>query len=167
MIIVRILLVLIHINSTVCRNSIQFSIQFAFFFVTRLDIIIIAKGTSFIIIFISCFSSIKVRNGLKKQVWNVGWPIRSQCTLSLPPENIRKLYGFVFRGVEKGYIANKWVNIKYTIWNNILIGLLKHLMMWQVEPCGKKVFKNRNEENLTSPLQFAKFICSTFHELFV
>ena len=25
-------------------------------------------------------------------------PIRSQCTLSLPPENIRKPYGFLFLG---------------------------------------------------------------------
>ena len=36
-----------------------------------------------------------------------------QCTLSLPPENIRKPYGFlIFQQVEKGCIGNIWVNGK-------------------------------------------------------
>ena len=40
------------------------------------------------------------------------YPIRSQCTISLPPENIRKLYGFLmFSGVEKGRTGNNWVKI--------------------------------------------------------
>ena len=42
-------------------------------------------------------------------------PIRSQCTFPLPPENIRKPYGFLMLSrVEKGCIGNEWVkgNIK-------------------------------------------------------
>ena len=39
--------------------------------------------------------------------------IRSQYTLSLPPENIRKPYGsLMFSGVEKGCTGNEWVNAK-------------------------------------------------------
>ena len=39
-------------------------------------------------------------------------PICSQCTLSLPPENIRKPYGsLMFPDVEKECIGNKSVNI--------------------------------------------------------
>ena len=35
----------------------------------------------------------------------------SQCTLSLPPENIRKPYGFLmFSGGRERCIGNKWVN---------------------------------------------------------
>ena len=38
-------------------------------------------------------------------------PVHSQCTLSLPPENIRKPQGFLmFSGVEKGCIGNE--NVK-------------------------------------------------------
>ena len=37
-------------------------------------------------------------------------PIRSQCSLSLTPENIRKPWGFLlFSGVEKRCIGNEWV----------------------------------------------------------
>ena len=39
------------------------------------------------------------------------WPIRSQCTLSLPPEDIRKPYGF--QGAEKVCIGNEWVTFKW------------------------------------------------------
>ena len=35
----------------------------------------------------------------------VAWPIRSQCNLSLPPENIIRS----FQGIEKGCIRNEWV----------------------------------------------------------
>ena len=35
--------------------------------------------------------------------------LRPQCTLSLPPENIRKPEGF--QGVEQGCIGDEWVNI--------------------------------------------------------
>ena len=39
--------------------------------------------------------------------------IRSQCTLSLHPENIENLTVLrCFQGVEKGCIANKWVKIE-------------------------------------------------------
>ena len=46
MIFVRILFVLIYVNLTLCRNSIQFT----FFLVMRLNIIIVTEGASFIII---------------------------------------------------------------------------------------------------------------------
>ena len=46
MIFVRILFVLIYMNLTLCRNS----IQFIFFLVMRLNIIIVTEGASFIII---------------------------------------------------------------------------------------------------------------------
>ena len=46
MIFVRILFVLISVNLTLCRNSIQFT----FFLVMRLNIIIVTEGASFIII---------------------------------------------------------------------------------------------------------------------
>ena len=39
------------------------------------------------------------------------WLIFSQCTLSFPPENIKKPYGFLmFSAVDKGCIGNEWVN---------------------------------------------------------
>ena len=46
--------------------------------------------------------------------WNIFQPIHSQCTLSLPPENIRKhQFSDVFRGVEKGCIGSEWVNQRF------------------------------------------------------
>ena len=39
------------------------------------------------------------------------WPIRFQCTLSLPPEDIRKPYGF--QEAEKVCIGNEWVTSKW------------------------------------------------------
>ena len=46
-------------------------------------------------------------------------PICSQCTLSLPPENIRKPLRFsnVFRGYRKGALGNKWVKGKLIMKN--------------------------------------------------
>ena len=50
-------------------------------------------------------------------------PICSQCTLSLPPENIRIPYSslsenltvfWCFQGVKKGCIGNNWVNVMFT-----------------------------------------------------
>ena len=45
-------------------------------------------------------------------------PIRSQCTLFLPPENIRTVF-WCFQVVEKGYIGNKWVNHYMNIYTRI------------------------------------------------
>ena len=42
---------------------------------------------------------------------NTDCPVCSQCTLSLPPENMKKSYSFLmFHGVEKRCIGNKWIN---------------------------------------------------------
>ena len=40
------------------------------------------------------------------------YPIRSQCTLSLPPEIFNRKVFWCFQGVDKGCIGSEWVNNK-------------------------------------------------------
>ena len=41
---------------------------------------------------------------------NIRYPIRSQCTLSLSPQNIKKVYGFLmFSGGRERVYRNEWV----------------------------------------------------------
>ena len=50
------------------------------------------------------------------------------CTLSLPPENNRKLYGF--QGLEKGCIGNEWVktNILKLITPKLRMKVQSHIL---------------------------------------
>ena len=52
------------------------------------------------------------------------YPIRSQCTLSLSPENIRKPYGF--QGVERGCIGKNWVKI---LFESKIMPISQHLIV--------------------------------------
>ena len=50
-------------STTVCENA---TVQFPFFLVMRLKIIVVTRFGLFIVIVAPCFSSLKTENGLKK-----------------------------------------------------------------------------------------------------
>ena len=59
-------------------------------------------------------------------------PILSQCTLSLPAENIKRLRFSVFKGVKKRCIGNKWVKESLNPFHTnvlllYLLGMLENL----------------------------------------
>ena len=53
------------------------------------------------------------------------YPICSQCTLSLPPESIRKPGFLIFAGLEKGCIGNKQVKVSWIYYLQRSISLNK------------------------------------------
>ena len=61
---------------------------------------------------------------------NIRYPIRSQCTLSLSPQNIKKVYGFLmFSGGRKRVHQNECV---------------KKLLLELIRPYSKNLFNFRN-----------------------
>ena len=53
-----------------CMNTLG-TVQFTFFLIMRLNIIIVTSCHLFIVIFLPYFSSLKLENGLKKHIQNV------------------------------------------------------------------------------------------------
>ena len=68
--------------------------------------------------------------------------ICSQCSLSLPPEIIRKPDGFFlfFQGVEKGWIGNKWDDETFSENNSIIDGWRPKYVLESIGLCVRREY---------------------------
>ena len=83
---------------------------------------------------------------------------RSQCILSLPPENTRKPFGFmIFSGVEKVCIGNEWVKIPKQnqqfrcciVWNQNASIIIISLWWGTMKKCLAPTIYLRSENDFT------------------